>query len=408
MKTSELKRNKLVYAILCIVFLVIIGGNCFCFINNDNSANAITDKVVISDDLLNKNYSSIENKKYFNADVLSQLYEKLLGKGADYAQVETASKKTKSGIENIHSGLNSYEIRGKNGGSDVVLKLAGINWIVTSLTSDSDNNAILTLWLEDSTFSSEWGKVAALNFNDTYPTSVYSSSYIRARLLNGKSFDSAGNRAKVGYLNKAGSSTLVDYTADDSYPFKVFSETVDENKDSIIDFLVQPKKISYQHTQDNRAFVFPERLPNEALDIFNDGWHSNGTIGVQNCTIYSDWGNDYLWLPSITETGWTYNGGSGESVGLWNTLRSTRSSGSDTALRTGDNDGCDYVWHLTNDGRMFWAKEGTVSYSIRPAIHLNLTLAEQSKATSIDVPDEFRVNYNTSEQGAEEQSWYAD
>ena len=57
---------------------------------------------------------------------------------------------------------------------------------------------------------------------------------------------------------------------------------------------------------------------------------------------------------------------------------------------------------------MFWAKEGTVSYSIRPAIHLNLTLAEQSKATSIDVPDEFSVNYNTSEQGAEEQSWYAD
>ncbi|MDE6870013.1 MAG: hypothetical protein K2J75_04725, partial [Clostridia bacterium] len=408
------KFNKGFCLTISILILLCITFCCFALsVCSNEIAEAIANKVSIGTDLLHNNYTKVADGKYFNADVLSSLYEYLAGTGATYKTVELLSQSPKTGTNAISNGIDSADIRGNNDGKDLVIKFGGLNWIVTSLTTDMSGNTILTLWLESSTYTSKWSNITGSSFTATYPTSVYSSSLIRAKLLNGKSFDNSGTRAAVKYVNTVNSSTLVPYTADPNYPFKVFTETVAENPNSIINYLIQPKAVEYQHTQDHRKCGWtPTREPNEALDIFSDGWNAAGTIGVQNSPVYSDWGNDYIWLPSITETGFTHNNASTEYIGLWNTLPSTRSSSADTALRTGDDNDGGWIWHMTADGRVYWGKTNEFTYTLRPAIHLNLTKAEQDSIRVLSVPDQLTSTYNTSEQtivDADEiadKSWY--
>ena len=276
--------NKGLCLTICILILL-----CFTIygfvvsVSTNEVAEAITNKAIIGSDLLNVNYTNVVDGKYFNASVLSQLYECLAGTGATFDTVKNLSQSPKTGANAISNGIDSADIRSKNGGKDLVIKFGGLNWIVTSLTTDNLGNTIITLWLEESTFTSKWSNVTGSSFTTTYPTSVYSSSLIRAKLLNGKSFDDDGNRKTVKYLDTAGSSTLISYTADANYPFKIFTETVSENPNSIIEYLVQPNAVEYQHTQDHRKCNWtPTREPNEALDTFSDGWNAAGTVNVQN------------------------------------------------------------------------------------------------------------------------------
>ncbi|MDE7208577.1 MAG: hypothetical protein K2O31_01710, partial [Clostridia bacterium] len=408
------KFNKVFCLTISVLILLCITFCCFALSAGSNEiAEAIANKVSIGTDLLHNNYTKVADGKYFNADVLSSLYEYLAGTGATYKTVELLSQSPKTGTNAISNGIDSADIRGNNDGKDLVIKFGGLNWIVTSLTTDMSGNTILTLWLESSTYTSKWSNITGSSFTTTYPTSVYSSSLIRAKLLNGKSFDNSGTRTSVKYVNTVNSSTLVPYTADPNYPFKVFTETVAENPNSVINYLIQPKEVEYQHTQDHRKCGWtPTREPNEALDTFSDGWNAAGTIGVQNSPVYSDWGNDYIWLPSITETGFTHNNASTEYIGLWNTLPSTRISSADTALRTGDDNDGGWIWHMTADGRVYWGKTNEFTYTLRPALHLNLTKAEQDSIRVLSVPDQLTSTYNTSEQtivdadDIADKSWY--
>ena len=395
---------------LCLVLSL-----CFFYSGNALPASAISNKETLSTDLLLPDYDTAANPYIFSQTALREVYRKLTKiNDATYADVFSASETAKAGVTSgtIHKGLDSEDIRTRNGGKDLVIKLGGYTWIVTSLTRNSNEEPVLTLWLEsESVYTAPyWNRVvsAQRGFGDTYPTDVYGASYIRARLLNGKGFDGSDNRVDVGYVDAVGATTLASYSADAAYPFGIFTETEAENSKSILDYLVQPKNIPYQHTESAYYTKLEStHVPNEALDYSASPWHAWGTIAVQNCPVYSDWGNDYLWLPSIAETGATIYGTTTNNGGYWNTIASTRSIGSgNTALRTGDNDEAPYVWYLTSAGGWHWAVENTISYALRPAIHLNLKKADEKSLTELASPQDATATYDGDPQSVAEESWY--
>ena len=169
-----------------------------CLIDWTNTKNDVVDAATLSskvsvgkgDDLLLDDYDTRSDGNVFNGNVLSDLYVKLLGEGMSYNDVAQEAKKTRGGALNgeIHSGIDSSQIRDRNKvdgvGTNVVVKLGGLEWIVTSL-STAGNTPIVTLLLANNLFSCKFSTWRDSDTSIAYPSSMYSSSYIRARLLNG-------------------------------------------------------------------------------------------------------------------------------------------------------------------------------------------------------------------------------
>ena len=295
---------------LTICLALLSGIMLCCFVNetNENTADATaispTTGEYINTDLLLSDYTTRKDGKVFNNNVLREIYQKVTG-FKDITDVSTVANVAKSGNANIHSGLNSAEIRSKNDNNNVVITLGGMKWIVTSLSSKDGGDPILTLLLADCADTSKWSMYVNTTYT-TYPYTVYGTSYARARLLNG--VDSDGNA--VEYSDSYTATSLTAYTRpsnEGTYPFAIFNHkavsATDKSNGGIADFLVQPKDVSYQRTQSMADMSYGwSTMQNEACQSISHGWYS-GISSYQNMPHYYDWGNDYLWLPSWTELG---------------------------------------------------------------------------------------------------------
>lgn len=310
-----------------------------------------------------------EKNSKFNERVLKELYTVLAGA----ENFDDLSSKVSA-----ESPLTSENFRNNNGGKNVSVWFGGKKWDAVYLTKDKSDNIVLDLWQSADNVSktSQWANHAENDAEVKYPSNMYSTSLIRVDALN-----------NGGYVSTSGSALAEEKTeqnANDEYArFTMLSA-----EKSLVKYIVQPKDIAYQETenaQGNISFQFINTCPNDVYGTpsgerwYNDDYNYAGKGDSDKPeSMYEAWKEDYLWLPSLAETG---NRDSNLN-GLWktnSTLRSTvslRSTGTSmvqmTWLRSGYFSNATNAYYLNITGTENNASV-SAQYCVRPALHLNLT-----------------------------------
>ncbi|MDE6473938.1 MAG: hypothetical protein K2L70_02460, partial [Clostridia bacterium] len=401
----------LLTALIVMSFAVTLVGN-----NEIADSAVINNADTIATDLLmdKATRGTTVSSTVFNGNALSALYEKLAGAGADFNAVATKARAQKtstfstSSVKSMHGGMDSSEIRTANGGRNIVVKLDGKEWTVVALTTkdtSSSSDVILTLMLKDVAYNSAWGTwipSSNTNWSMTYPATMYSTSYIRAGLLNGATNYSTTNGTSTTALTAAQKSALyASGLGTGSYPFSIYTDNTEQG--NITNFLVKPNEVLYQQYEnlyDASRIVANSwtqaQNENSKYDVPSNKWHTNGTVAVQSKANYYDWGDDLIWLPSLSETGQNARSGVVASGGLWNLDANQRgvSGGYVSWLRSGNYGNAQYAYYLDAAGSYYRATVPSTtgatgvsgvlsggSLAVRPALHLNLSSAALSAAT---------------------------
>ncbi len=430
-------RSKVVsFAVSIVILLVLLSCVFINSIQNDNAKAAVISNadIIESDLLLDKNYRGMKaGESVFNQDAINQLYDKILGiENATYKDIESAANEKKSGytpntsttgesnavVKSMHSGRDSQDIRDKNNSRNVIVKLDGKEWIVTALTTATNGHVILTLYLKDVSFTSKWSNWvpnSATDYSATYHATMYTTSYIRSALLNGR----------VEYTTDG--SNLTSFTdeekkaiyGDDGYPFGIYVD--DTEQGSITDFLIAPNQVEYQQNENlydvtygiQSGIWYAATNESSMNKIASSKWYH--ARPVQSNAKYFDWSSDKLWLPSLSETGQGARSGAYRHGGLWGLDDQQRSSRSDrySWLRAGSASTSHLAYYLSSGGAHYDLAVNSTNVSgvllgVRPAIHLDLTVANTSSASSVTVPKDIVKSYNGAAQGVEGESWYTD
>ncbi len=354
---------------------------CCCFIsfNNINDVFAFTSENIAEGavdigDILLEGYADRADSKVFNGDAMAALYEKLTGKtGAEIGDVDALGT------------LTAKQIRAKNGNKDIVLTMDGQQWTVTHLTKDNSGNTIATLWQATESTTHTWNPWYDTATTHAYPSNMYSTSFVRADALN-----SGGN----GYVATKGATILTKVAQKTDHKYARL--TMPSVNGSLTNFIVKPSAVAYQGNQNN----------NVGGSIGNTGWTlPNEAYGTPSGTVkwyvgngknmdysgksgYADWKEDYIWLPSLTETGVD------ESVnGIWALSNNQRSNPTNSWLRSGCNYGAG-MYRLNAEGSSLSNPYVTDSYAVRPALHLNLdSAAQHSGAVALAEPTDVSIEY---------------
>ena len=303
---------------------------------------------------------------------------------------------------------------GKTSSQSIVVRLGGLDWIVTYLSvsdvdSDGDgkNDIIATLWLTNNVqdawsgknqsvgkyygfvngglyadWSADWRDSSSYSYS--YPSNMYGTSYISTVVLNnGGSYATdyntivAANTDSNGYGSKN--------------PFYSFTTPVSGARNDLTDFIVTPNNVSWQQTpQDFSLMNSSYNYNNDSLSNTGGFYYSDG-YNYGSKTNYADWGDDYLWLPSLNETGYT-----DDYDGIWETLTSERmtyngSTDKLSASTLGTSQvnypseaykhawvrsvyyyRSDYAYGLYPSGASLYGDLVLYSLAVRPSLHLNL------------------------------------
>lgn len=290
--------------------------------------------------------------KTFNSAPVQRLLNVLAGKsGATINDLTTLSKDT----------MTASDISSKNG-EDLVVTLGGLTWHAVYLSQSKGGDVILTLWLT-SNEQEAWqvkgeeadsNKLGALYglakgtatnlyglYSDwaydwatddpsyAYPSNMYGTSYIRVVTLN------AGGQYA---LSGGGSLSAVQNQSEDN----LFAEFT-MSKFGLTAFLVQPKDVAWQEDGQETVsrFGFSYSCPNEnySSNIPDNGTYNGKTYKFSSYkgdyynyadkTGNANWSEDYLWLPSLSETGY-----SSTKIGIWETSQNQRKNydGSSTSF----------------------------------------------------------------------------
>ena len=236
-----------------------------------------------------------------------------------YKVLGSSSTTTYSALDSAITKTNGTVL--KTGFTGNYVSLGGYNWNIMAVSRNSSGDLVATLWMATSLETYKWNDWYENNTGYTYPSSMYSSSKIRSRLV-GTKFVASASAA-----NSAPAGASVQHTN-----LKSFITTYT----SVLD---APEKIAYQGTESPIGAAsaggvnFTYSTPNDAYGTprtsnwYSSGYNYSGKGSGENA--YSAWKSDKLWLPSITETGYndTYNG-------LWKTTQAQRKN---TAANT-------YTW----------------------------------------------------------------
>ncbi|MDE5618732.1 MAG: hypothetical protein K2I79_04520, partial [Clostridia bacterium] len=361
-------------------------------------------------DILLEDYTTRSDGKVFNVETLQALYEQITGKkNATLDDIGNMIDDTATSIE--YGGqriVSSNNIRETGDKQDILLNMVdGMQWTVTSLVKVG-SDIIATLWRADSnvrnattgeetSYNHVWSSVIDNTTNVTYPSNVYGTSYIRAEGLN----------IGGGYVAAQGASSLTTVNQSATHPYAKF--TMSNVTGSLTNFLVKPSQVAYQgvenQTSGSPISSMRYTLANEAYGTptGTQNWYSNSSKTIDMSTLpskagYTNWKDDLIWLPSLTETGFNNS-----VYGLWGLSDNQRSSSANSFVRS-----CT-VSSGTNDLRYIYAMDAngtannpisTSARAVRPALHLNLSSAELSAGwPGLTVPEDFEVTYNGEEQG---------
>ncbi len=416
MNIRRTRGKRVSLAVSIVILLVLLSCIFINSLQGDNAKAAVISNadIIETDLLLDKNYRGKKSGDYvFNLNALNALYDKLLGKSnATFGEIDTAAKVAKANysdnsVKAIHSGMDSQDIRDKNNNRNIVVKIDGREWIVTTLTTADNGHVVLTLMLKDVAYNSKWGDWAPSNntdFSADKPAIMYSTSYIRAGLLNdGTQYCADENGAMNSF-------TDTDIYGSGGYSFGIYSNK--NAKGSIYDFLIAPNEVLYQQNENLYDVAHDKNTTwyNAANDsaknkIDKSKWYTNGIYAVESKTEYFDWGNDKLWLPSLSETGQ----GARETVkadgGLWELDDQQRgcSPGKLSWLRSSWDSLATAASFLDSSG--LWKNVSVTSSSVsgdslavRPAFNLDLTAANSSAFIPMTTPTDISSTYDGEEQ----------
>ena len=412
-------RSKVVsFAVSIVILLVLL--SCI-FINYTQADNAVAD-VKIDGEVLellidSPNRDTTLNGRVFDTNALKKLYQKLLGDDdATFTNIYDAARNTDGknytadNVRSIHSGMSSQDIRNSNGGENITIKLDNKEWMVTALTTAENGHVILTLWLKDSAYISKWGAwkaASGTSFSTKYLASMYSTSYIRAGLLNGATdySDTSSSLSTMSDLEKT------ELYGEEGYPFGIYTDS--NAAGSIADFIIPPNQVLYQQGENlydlNPGTNF--NSPNDAAKntLPSNKWVTNGIIAMQSKAEYFNWGGDKIWIPSRSETGQAADTGVPLSGGLWelDAQQKKSSAGKLTWLRSAGSSNAANALNL-NDKGVYASSVTTSINDVRPAFNLDLTAANSSSAETLDLPKNIIKDYNSEVQGPEGESWYTD
>ncbi|MDE6550302.1 MAG: hypothetical protein K2M44_02210, partial [Clostridia bacterium] len=341
----------------------------------DNVENIVVDEIF-------KGKDSVSGDNYFDSSRLRALYSAIGGGSAlSLSDINTLL---------LGSGeLTSMDIRDNNKdidhplGRDIVVQFGDFKWTVTHVTKDRSGNIIATLWIANSSDTLYWNEWADdKSMTNAYPSSMYSSSYIRAVGLN-----SGGS----GYVARNGATTLTPVPKSATHKYARF--TMPTVADSLTDFIVTPADVAYQENENSTSVGRTYTLSNEAYGTPSGTVNWNiSTMDYSSKTGYAEWKDDYIWLPSLTETGYDTT-----RVGIWGLSDNQRSNAVYTWLRSGSEYGANGAYQLESDG------SGNTRYlltsgaaAVRPALHLNLTAADSASVYA--PPSVVEVDYDGSTQ----------
>ncbi|MDE6189195.1 MAG: hypothetical protein K2G37_02775, partial [Clostridia bacterium] len=360
--------------ILCLVLSCVLIGQS----NLREKANALNSAGLTSATVVGKGVDlwDSSNQK-FDGDVADDLINKIFGDEDPHDYVDTygvdphnyGSKVVRASYinENIYDTASTSGAKIKNQ-YGLLVTLGGMKWMVTSVTKDNtaDENIVATLYLAGVQSSTAWQSSSST----TKGSNAYSASSLRYALVE----DSATAPTWGLFRHSA---------AND------FAEQ----------YLVQPKNINYQLYQnhDDCAGSTGKILPNDALSTPKNSanwgvsnYSSGGSWQLGNWTSaqdYAAWGNDYIWVPSACEVGWSERNATDNIWGLDNNQRMSPSS---SWLRSG---GTGDYFHACTVLATGASGGNTVGESggLRPALHLNL-----SSMLGSAVPEDMEVKYTGS------------
>ena len=312
-----------------------------------------------------------------NATTIGEIWDstnKKFAKDNAIALLEALSSDGSGKIDKITSDITSSsnsvitasEIRSSNNSKSLVITFGGLQWIVTYLGIDSNNNPYATLYRADADSGTFWfaGNTSSGGYdsgsNKSTPSNMYSRSYIRAVTLN------AGST----YYNYGGiygnTSNTLTATQSTSNTYALFTMPTY----GVIQHLIQPKYIPYQvnsqgTSYQNTSYV----LNNESLSTGGSysGWNYATNSGTS--AVYAEWGNDYVWLPSLSETG--YND---SYAGIWQLSVAERSNSTHYAwVRSAGygNSSVAYMLYPSSGDNCVHAYVNSL-IAVRPSLHLNL------------------------------------
>ncbi|MDE5618634.1 MAG: hypothetical protein K2I79_04025, partial [Clostridia bacterium] len=377
--------------------MIDLPNNTFAFTTSNISSSKNVGNVLLSD------YATRSDGKVFDGDILQAMYAQITGdKNATLSTVsDKIDASTAYGGQNIY---NSNDIRNanksinSNTGKDIVLTMDGMQWTVTSLVKVG-SDIIATLWLANTSYIHEWNLWYTNDTSIDYPSNIYGTSYIRAEGLN----------IGGGYVASQDADSMTDVEQSEEHPYAKF--TMPSVTGSLTKFLVKPSAVGYQGVENQypNSMVggIGYSLPNEAYGTptGSTNWYSdiNNSIDMSMMPSkagYTNWKEDLIWLPSLTETGY-----SSSVYGIWGLSDNQRSNSAVSWLRSASHYSTHGAYYLAAAGSSTSRDLVPSSYAVRPALHLNLTSAQAHAVTSIDVQD-FSATYTGEQIGISSAEWY--
>ncbi|MDE6302297.1 MAG: hypothetical protein K2M36_01745, partial [Clostridia bacterium] len=323
------------------------------------------------------NGQELYNNGTFNSDVVNDIREKIFGNEdpVSYIKDNGASDYNTYGKDSPNTAekgtpyyvVPASTINAKVGNTTdgMVIKLGGREWMVTSLTlantATGTDEVIATLCLAD--VNPTRSQFASAN-SSAKGSNMYSSSLLRKNLLSWEEFKLFSDGTKGGFASQ---------------------------------YLVQPKYIQYQKTETVYGRSSWNNCPSDALGALSSGW--NGSVNYQPGYSYSgsinakyeDWGDDYIWIPSIAEMGASNITG---TKSIWNLSANQQKHTSPSLwswVRSGDYYRYQYGVLLGLNGQYDYGIIAN-THAVRPAIHLNLTAI--GFGTALKNPENVPATYN--------------
>ena len=340
------------------------------------------------------------NRKTMDSKSVSELFSYLSSDGTiDGVQASTPQTAT---------DIRGYTYGGKLAEQSVVVRLGGLDWIVTYLSTSDTGDKIATLWLSNNIqdafvgrsqtegekygyiatsvgtgLYSDWSYDWCSDLIGDYPSNMYSTSYIRVVTLNNGGRFATSNATLSNTYAKSDESVFAEFTIDNT--------TYSGDYDALTDYIVTPSNVSWQvKEQDSNLVGISNLLNNDSLTV---GGNYSSEYDYSTKDYYSNWGNDYIWLPSLTETGYNES-----NIGMWEMSVEERKNydgvtlevSSDVAPGGANNTpaltyACSCTRSATYTASSMYtyinmpSSENTsnvlvnISQAVRPALHLNLS-----------------------------------
>ena len=326
----------------------------------------------------------------FNSDILNCVLKYFLGTNT----TETNASFLSSISSNIGSGaINSNTIRTNankvtdkgflNSNGELTIKFGGLYWYATFLTKNNSGQIILTLFLVDSNQLYNRNKSSGALYNK-YGSASWNggaSPYTDGTTTISNNYGNSNIR--INYFSSASTTTN---TASIFNPYLKTSS----NYTAMGDFIVAPKDLNTQDAQNlqktqsaKSTLGFRYNLPNESYASILNYSNPYKVLSLSaSTTNYTAWQNDKLWLPSLSEVGLGSNNATTNPTrasGLWGLSTAQRSNTNKTAtwLRSSHITDKNLAYTISADGLDYGYASIDMQNAIRPALHLNLTLACQ-------------------------------